>query len=419
MKTHELIIHIMKAIVLGLLIASMTACSGGGGSSSDSSESTTSTDVPTGTVPAAGSSISGFVADGYLADARVFLDRNLNRSYDDGEPMTMSGSDGSYTLTVNAGDGDIYPVLVDVIAGQTIDQDNGLFIEDSYVLEAPPGHWKFVSPLTTLVNHELDKNPSYSLQQAVLAVKSSMGIADDISVFDNYLNDVSASVSSMLEKKRTHRVAQTVARLMGLLRNDIKANIGRSLTKAETEILSFMISDQIRQYASLVKAAVESERNYATTINVSDLVSDLYNRIAVTTLNERLMALYSQRLEQENAVWDMIPPQVVSFSPEENAASSIETIVTVRFDETLDTAQFADNVLTLIGPNGSVAGEFYYDSALKQLSFSPTEPLLPFSTYEVVLKSTLTDAVGNALGEDISWTFKTIFDQTPPPLPEF
>ncbi len=421
MKTNDLIINIMKAILLALLIASMTACSGGGGGggSSDSTESGTTTEESTGTVIASGSSISGFVADGYLTDARVFLDRNLNRVYDNGEPVVMSGSDGSYTLSINAGEEDSYPVIVDVIAGQTVDQDNGLFVEDDYVLEAPPGHWGFISPITTLVNQELDKNPSYTLQQAVLSIKSQMGIADDISPFDNYLDDVSASVSRSQERARTHRVAQAVARLMGLLRSDIIANIGRSLSPSEKELLAFMISDQIGQYAGLVKSAIEYERNYATTTNVNDLVSDLYSRIAVATLNENLLELYSQRIEQENDVWDMTPPKVVSYSPEENASSSIETTITVRFDEDLDSSQSADEMFALVGPSGEVSGSLAYDSTLKQLSFTPSQLLLPFSEYEVVLKATLTDVAGNALGEEISWVFTTIFDQTPPELPEF
>lgn len=421
MKKNRLNTYTFKAFFLTLLVISLAACSGGGGGSDSSGSSTTSTTSET--LTSTSSSISGYVADGYLAHARVFLDRNLNRVYDDGEPMAMSADNGYFSLAVEAGEGDLYPVVVDVIAGQTIDQDNGLYVEDGYLLESPPGHYDFISPLTTLVNLELDKNPAYSLAQAVLSVKTQLGIADEVSLFDNYLDDggsrASASVAASAEYGRTHRVAQTVARLMGLLRSDISQNLGRSLTTAETELLAYMVSDQISQYASLVKAAMEYERNYAVTTVVSDLVSDFYSRIAVATLDEELLDQYSQRVEQGSDEWDMTPPQVVSFSPQEDAATSIETVVTVRFDEALDETQVADDRFELIGPHGSVSGSLTYDADLQQLTFVANQVLLPYSEYEVVLKSTLADERGNALGEDISWTFTTIFDQTPPALPEF
>ena len=313
----------------------------------------------------------------------------------------------------------MYPIVVDVIAGQTIDQDNGLYVEDGYVLEAPPGRWEFISPLTTLVNQELDKNPSFTQQQAVLSVKSQLGIADNISVFDNYLEDASASIAGSLEKARTHRVAQIIARMMGLLNSAIRNNIGRDLVTNEAPLLSYMISDQIAQQASLVKTAMDYERNYAVTTDVGDLVSDLYSRVPVSTLNEGLMENYAQRVAQEDEIWDMIPPQVVSFTPAEGTDSSIETTVTVTFDEALDNTQDVEDVFALIGPHGEVSATMVYDPALKKLTFSPVQVLGAYSEYEVVLKSNLADAKGNTLGEDISWVFATTFDQTPPALPEF
>ena len=100
MKTNDVIVVIVKTFIVIVLIATMTACSGGGGGSSESAGSAAAPDVSNNTVTTAGSSISGYVADGYLADARVFLDRNLNRAYDNGEPMAMTASDGSYTLAL-------------------------------------------------------------------------------------------------------------------------------------------------------------------------------------------------------------------------------------------------------------------------------------------------------------------------------
>ncbi len=409
----------MKTYIAGILILFLAACSGGGGGSdSDSSQSTTVAVSDNSPAESTGSSISGYVADGYLSDAQIFLDRNLNRSYDQGEPMTYSDEGGFYSLEVEAGEGDLYPVVVNVVAGQTIDQDNGLYVEEGYLLESPPGHWDFISPLTTLVNVELDKNPSYSVQQAALKVRNRLGISDQVSLFDNYLDQAGTSTVVAQELQRSHRAAQVVATLMGLLRSDIRDNLGRVLTAAEEELLAYMVSDQIDQHADLIKSAMEYERNYAATTVVGDLVSALYSQIAVATLDDELLDLYSERVDQGLALWDMSPPQVVGYLPEQDESASIQTTISILFDEDLDESQL-DTVFEVLGPNGPVSGALTYDAQLRQLTFTPDENLLPFSEYEVVIKAALADPLGNQVGEDISWTFVTIFDQTPPALPDF
>src|SRR6056297_2716990 len=103
------------------LILLLTACEGGGGGSDTSS----ATSTPTTTSEPTASTLSGTVADGYLQGARVFLDRNGNRVYDSGEPMTMSATGGAFTLSINPGEEQRYPVVVEVIAGVTIDEDDG------------------------------------------------------------------------------------------------------------------------------------------------------------------------------------------------------------------------------------------------------------------------------------------------------
>ena len=68
---------------------------------------------------------------------------------------------------------------------------------------------------------------------------------------------------------------------------------------------------------------------------------------------------------------------------------------------------------------GGVAGTLQYDAEQKILTFTPDAYLLPDSTYQVILSASISDELGNALGNDVSWTFTTIFDQLPPDLPDF
>lgn len=70
----------------------------------------------------------------------------------------FSSHGGVYNLTVSPGEGELYPVIVEVIAGQTIDEDDGLAVTNGYFMEALPGRWGFVSPLTTMVALEGEKS---------------------------------------------------------------------------------------------------------------------------------------------------------------------------------------------------------------------------------------------------------------------
>ncbi len=121
--------------------------------------------------------LNGQVADGYLSGAIVFLDRNGNRMPDPGEPSTESGAQGHFSLDIEQGEGNLYPVVAEVIAGKTIDEDQpNQYVAESYQLEAPAGKWAFISPLTTLVNHELSKDSTLSLQEAEIRVLSQLGL---------------------------------------------------------------------------------------------------------------------------------------------------------------------------------------------------------------------------------------------------
>ncbi|QCF25187.1 hypothetical protein [Hydrocarboniclastica marina] len=107
--------------------------------------------------------LSGRAMDGYLVDARVWLDLDANGRLDDGEPATATTTNGRFELDVSSLARDItvgpdldprdYPLALLAIAGQTIDEDNGLPVDKSFVLLAPPGA-NVVSPFTTLVELE-------------------------------------------------------------------------------------------------------------------------------------------------------------------------------------------------------------------------------------------------------------------------
>ncbi len=401
-------------ITLFLLLSLLAAC--GGGEGGDSSGTSRSVD---GGGSASATTLTGTVADGYLSAAWVFLDRNGNRVYDNGEPMAQSTAGGAYTLEVTPGEGELYPVVVQVFAGQTVDEDTGLAVTDNYLLETMPGHWGFVSPLTTLVKLECDKNPSFSVQQAELEVRSRLGLADSVSLFTDYIVPGTEAADVVAEYGRAHRAAQVVASIMGSLRGSLAQNLGGQIADAEQLLAAFIVSDQILWQAPLIESALENERNQGEMMDASAVTTAILAGIDVTGLDADLLIRYAQRLEQNFEIWDMQPPQLQSQTPPAGDTASVDAIVSVLFDEPLDETLLTNGIIELTGPHGSVAGNFAYNPELTRLTFTPSQLLIPFSPYQVTVQGGLADTLGNPLGTDLTWTFTTIFDQTPPPLPDF
>jgi|GEM_PF-1198241 len=412
---------IFYTILLGITLSTLAACGGGGGTG-DTASGTKAASVPTGSSGA--TSISGRVADGYLREARVYLDRNNNRRYDNGEPTAQSAAGGAFTLNFNAGEGDLYSVIAEIVAGQTSDEETGTVVTESYQLEAPAGKGQFVSPLTTLVKLEREKNPSFTELQAVLKVRNELGIDDNVSLFNDYLAHGSGgsqaeNVPLAEEYTRAHQAARVVAGLMAGLRTDITQNLGGQISDTEQDAVAYMVSDQISQQADNVKQALDNERNNGVPVDVTALTAGIKSAINVSTLNADLVTRYQQREAQNLPTWDMQPPEPVSQTPPPGDTASIDVTVGIVFDEPLDESLIDNNLLQLNGPNGFLSGVVSYDAAQKRLNFVPDQVLLPFSTYQISVNKNLADPLGNRLGEDLTWTFSTTFDKTPPPLPDF
>lgn len=398
--------HSLSVVLVVLLLL---ACDGGGGGSG--SGTTRSITTPP---DASLTTLNGQVADGYLRGARVFLDRNGNRVYDSGEPMDMSENGGAFSLSINPGEGAVYSVVVEVLAGETVDEDTGVVVADSYLLESPPGQWSFVSPLTTLVNLELNKNPTMTLQKAELNIKNKLGVADEVSLFEDYL---APKDGQMQEYTRTHKAAQAVAALMGTLRKDLRANLGGEIADEQQHLAAYLISDQILMYAIDIEEALNKERNDGITANVVELISNIEDKLDSSRLDEESLDFYAQRVEQQLEFWDMNPPRVEQQVPLSGAIVSIDTVISIFFDKELDPTTLGTGVISLRGPLGTlVPGALEYNMELKRLRFVPSQMLLPYADYEVTLSGALADTLGNRLRTDVSWHFSTIFDQTPPPL---
>lgn len=394
------------ALNLAIMVFFLAACDGGGGGSSSGI-----TQPSSATPQATATTLSGTVADGYLQGARVFLDRNGNRQYDSGEPMAISGEGGVFTLSINPGEGDRYSVVAEVIAGITIDEDNGLPVADSYVLEAPPGRWQFVSPLSTLVTLKLQKNPAMTIGDAEVEVKRKLfGDPPAISLAADYIA-LKADFAYGDEARRMHNAAQVVASLMGSLRSEISNNLAGAEVADQQRLVAYLVSDEILRRGNMIGSAVDKS------VEVPTIISVVKEEIDVQSLNRDRLDLYAAIIAQNPQVWDMEPPQIQQQSIADGAVVAVDAVISLDFDKALDPASIATDAISVRRVGGSaVPGVIDYNASLKQLRFIPNQMLFTYSDYEVVVSARLADHFGNRSSRDSSWRFSTTFDLTPPPL---
>ncbi|MCW8956459.1 MAG: hypothetical protein OQL09_06220 [Gammaproteobacteria bacterium] len=156
--------------------------------------------------------LSGKVADGYLNGATVCLDLNENQVCDTGEPSATSTAGGNYSLDATQAQIDAYPVVVKVIANQTIDEDTGNAVTKAYTLSAPAGKGAFVSPLTTMVQAQVDATGE-SVDVIESQILTSMGQdSTAVSLFDDYVvKESDATDPNQASYERMHQVAQVTA----------------------------------------------------------------------------------------------------------------------------------------------------------------------------------------------------------------
>lgn len=156
--------------------------------------------------------VSGKVADGYLANASVFLDKNGNYVLDAGEPFTSTDASGAYALNIQLADVGRYPVVALATKGVTIDRDTNLPVGYSFVLSLHKDSvssmvgTNFVSPLTSLLREAMETGIYSSMQPAMDALRTKMGLPAGTDLMSDYMASNNTGM---------HTGAQRCATLMG------------------------------------------------------------------------------------------------------------------------------------------------------------------------------------------------------------
>ncbi len=244
-------------LALGVATLLFTGC--GGGSSDTDTQTTTS--------------IDGKVADGYLNNAKVCLDKNENGKCDTDEPNTLS-INGNYQLkNVTTADIGKYPILVEVTTN-TIDLDDGNAIVNGYTLTAPKDSTSFISPITTLLKNEIDKCPVLTTEEATSKVATKLNLtSNDTKLLTDYVANNSDTESSKL-----HEVAKVVATLQGALEQKITQN-GTTITNDNkkavvNQILNNIYTDIHNTSTQIRNGTLASAINTTTKVNSANITAD-------------------------------------------------------------------------------------------------------------------------------------------------
>jgi hypothetical protein len=110
---------------------------------------------------------------------------------------------------------------------------------------------------------------------------------------------------------------------------------------------------------------------------------------------------------------DTAAPTVESTSPADGATDVLlDTVVTATFSEAMDESTITISSFSLDGVSGSVS----YNSGSYTATFAPDADLTENTAYTATLTTAITDAAGNPLAADYTWSFTTgtELDDTPP-----
>ena len=247
--------------LMPFVMAPLLAACGGGNSS-------TATNDPT-PDPV---TISGQVMDGYLQDARVFLDLNNNGLHDASEPETRSGANGEFSLSTTETIPEDATVIAEAVAGVTIDRDDDQTVPLGYTLRSPlikntdavsaqnagdaqdlDSYTSIVSPLTTLISTEMIAN-GRTFEAAADKVAADLGLS--IAPEKNYIKLKESDDPEIVRyAERAHRISQVLARIQAKQESQFS---GFDFTIDGANKLSFLITltENIQAVVSSVVADV-------------------------------------------------------------------------------------------------------------------------------------------------------------------
>jgi hypothetical protein len=141
--------------------------------------------------------------------------------------------------------------------------------------------------------------------------------------------------------------------------------------------------------------------------------SSVYNVVLSGDITDRSGNAIEEMRWSFTTVGDIDPPNVISTYPE-NEAIEIPTnvVITITFDEPLDSLSVTNESITLASGSDEVTGEVIYHPDSQSLLFTPDSFLAFHQSYQFKLSDHVLDTAGNPV-EDMSWNFTTTVETGP------
>ena len=174
-----------------------------------------------------------------------FLDLNENGFLDEDEPSTLTDENGGYSILASNADLNKFPIVVQAIAGSTVDLDEpDVEISNSYNLSAPPGK-TIISPITTLVHAKM--NEGLTLADARDSVAEDLSIDSSLDIMGDYV-DAKTSNNHYAE---IHNIASALAEVL----SEIETLTPEASFSDKLSSLQSKMNSDIKPMLSSIKSA--------------------------------------------------------------------------------------------------------------------------------------------------------------------
>ncbi len=244
--------------------------------------------------------IHGVAIDGYLSNAKVCLDVNGDLACTDADgAIAITNTQGQYKLAVGQNTLDGKQILVQAIAGHTIDMDRPSEpVAASFTYTGPAKDNAVVSPMSSIIN-------AIAAQKGVSQSQAEQEVAAAIGVTSDELSQDFVSANTQ-ESKQIHALAQALTRLMQELHKvaeigDNKALFNKLLSKISLSDLKAITDKPLQANGSDVNAleALNNEAANAIGSFIADFIANSANNGDITStvtpkISDELQSAYDE-----------------------------------------------------------------------------------------------------------------------------
>lgn len=261
-----------KLLTLAILASAMvlTACSSSNSSTPPTEQST-----------------SGVAYDGYLRNATVCVDENLNKQCDEGEPSATTGEGGQFSIPGLTDQQSKLPLVLQAVAGETIDEDSNQPVDNDFTYAAPAGS-STVSAFSTLIQAKKERllaagglSVAEAETQAKRELATDLGIdpSIDLANYDAVAKSGASSTEGQLAAN-LHLVNQVLTRSISKATRSL-GDAGN--TNPAATLLA--VVEKVAAKASAIKNKVDAEVLASGSV-AADLDVEALDAILESTLND-------------------------------------------------------------------------------------------------------------------------------------